>query len=118
MEPPPPLLSLLLLFLLAAAAGSNTAAAAGDGCSKGCDLALGSYYVAQGQNVTYIAQLFGVDNYRALAVYNPGSSNLDYVPAGSRINVSFSCQCLSLPSNPAATYLAGSFPHPVATGET
>ena len=118
MEPPPPLLSLLLLFLLAASAGSNTAAAAGDGCSKGCDLALGSYYVAQGQNVTYIAGLFGLDNYRVLAPYNPTITDLDFVPAGARINVFFPCNCLALPSNPAATYLAGSVPHKVVTGET
>ncbi|CAM0911810.1 unnamed protein product [Alopecurus aequalis] len=119
MEPPPPLPSLLLLFLLAAAAGSYTATAAGDGCSKGCDLALGSYYVAGGQNVTYIGGLFGFgDNYRLLAGYNPGRPNLDFVAAGDRINVSFTCQCLARPSDPAATYLAGSFPHKVATGET
>ncbi|KAM0908377.1 hypothetical protein ACQ4PT_015483 [Festuca glaucescens] len=104
MEPPPPLLSLLLLPLLLLTAGSNTATAAGDGCSigTGCDLALGSYLVASDQNVTYIGQLFGLgDDYRLL-----------------RLNVSFTCQCLARPSDPAATYLAGSFPHKVVTGET
>jgi chitin elicitor receptor kinase 1 len=113
MGPPPPL---LLLLLLLAASSSSPAAAA---CSEGCGLALGSYLVAADQNVTYIGQLFGLgDNYRLLQPYNPGRPNLDYVQVGDRINVSFACQCLSLPSDPAATYLAGSFAHPVVTGET
>ncbi|KAM0890359.1 hypothetical protein ACQ4PT_027150 [Festuca glaucescens] len=119
----PPLLSvpLLLLLLLLLSAGSNTAAAAGDGCSigTGCDLALGSYLVGSDQNVTYIGQLFGLgDDYRLLQPYNPGRPNPDFVAIGDRINVSFTCQCLARPSDPAATYLAGSFPHKVVTGET
>ncbi|KAM0862249.1 hypothetical protein ACQ4PT_045376 [Festuca glaucescens] len=121
MEPLPPLLSLLLLPLLLLTAGSNTATAAGDGCSigTGCDLALGSYLVASDQNVTYIGQLFGLgDDYRLLQPYNPGRPNPDFVAIGDRINVSFTCQCLARPSDPAATYLAGSFPHKVVTGET
>uniref|UniRef100_A0ACD6ADF6 Uncharacterized protein n=1 Tax=Avena sativa TaxID=4498 RepID=A0ACD6ADF6_AVESA len=116
MGPPPPLLLLLLLLLTACA---TTATAAGDGCSTGCDLALGSYYVGPDQNVTYIGQLFGLgDNYRLLAPYNPGNSNFDFVKIGDRINVSFACQCLARPSDPAATYLAGSLSYAVNTGDT
>ncbi|KAM0839318.1 hypothetical protein ACQ4PT_060394 [Festuca glaucescens] len=116
--PPPPLLSLLLLILTA---GSSTATAVGDGCSMGtgCDLALGSYLVGPDQNTTYIGQLFGLgDNYRLLQPYNPGRPTLDYIIVGDRVNVSFPCRCLAWPADPAATYLAGSFPHQVVTGQT
>ncbi|KAM0884143.1 hypothetical protein ACQ4PT_031185 [Festuca glaucescens] len=116
--PPPPLLSLLLLLL---AAGSSTAAAAGDGCSvgTGCELALGSYLVGPDQNATYIGQLFVLgDNYRLLQPYNPGRPTLDYIIIGDRVNVSFPCRCLARPADPTATYLAGSFPYQVVTGQT
>nr|BAK00795.1 predicted protein [Hordeum vulgare subsp. vulgare] len=113
-----PLHSLLLLLLLAAAAGPKTAAAVGDGCSRGCDLALASYYIAPNQNVTYIASLFGFSEYRVLGQYNPGVNNLDYVVAGDRLNVSLTCKCLASLSAPASTFLAASIPYKVATGET
>ncbi|XP_047095497.1 chitin elicitor receptor kinase 1 [Lolium rigidum] len=115
---PPALLPLLLLLL---AAGSSTAAAAGDGCTvnTGCDLALGSYLVGTDQNATYIGQLFGLgDNYRLLQPYNPGQPNLDFIRVGDRVNVYFPCRCLARPADATATYLAGSFPHQVVTGET
>jgi chitin elicitor receptor kinase 1 len=119
----PPLLLLLLLLLtpLLLPAGSSTAAAAGDGCTvgTGCDLALGSYLVGTDQNATYIGQLFGLgDNYRLLQPYNPGQPNLDFIRVGDRVNASFPCRCRARPADPAATYLAGSFPHDVKTGET
>ena len=116
MEAPPPLLLtfLVLLFLLA----PNTAAAARDGCSVGCDLALGSYYVAKDMNITFIASLFGFSDYRALAKYNRGLPRLDYVTAGDRLDVPFPCECLALPSDPASTYLAASIPYVVAPEDT
>ncbi|XP_037446422.1 chitin elicitor receptor kinase 1-like [Triticum dicoccoides] len=117
MEAPPPLLLPFLLLLLLLA--SNMATAAGDGCSAGCDLALGSYYVTKNTNITYIAQLFGFTDYRLLAKYNPGLPNLDDVAAaGYRVDVPFPCECLARPSDPASTYLAASIPYKVVTGET
>ncbi|EMS58517.1 Proline-rich receptor-like protein kinase PERK1 [Triticum urartu] len=115
MEAPPPLLPFLRPPLLLA---SNMATAAGDGCSAGCDLALGSYYVTKNTNITYIAQLFGFTDYRLLAKYNPGLPNLDDVAAGYRVDVPFPCECLARPSDPASTYLAASIPYKVVTGET
>nr|CAJ14969.2 LysM receptor-like kinase [Hordeum vulgare subsp. vulgare] len=114
--PLPLLLPFLLLLLLLVA--SNTATAAGDGCNMGCDLALGSYYVTPNVNVSYIASLFGFSDYRELAKYNRGFPSLDYVAAGNRLDVPFTCKCLTLPSDRASTYLAASFPHKVDTGET
>ncbi|KAE8772759.1 chitin elicitor receptor kinase 1 [Hordeum vulgare] len=108
-----PLLRLLLLLLAAAAA-----TAARDGCTSGCDLALGSYYVASNQNVTYIAQLFGFSDYRVLGRYNPAIRNLDFVAAGDRLNVYFPCRCLASLSDPASTFLAASIPYKVTSGET
>jgi chitin elicitor receptor kinase 1 len=108
-----PLLPLLLLILAAAAA-----TAARDGCSQGCDLALGSYHVASNQNVTYIASLFGFSDYRVLGRYNPGIRNLDFVAAGDRLNVYFPCRCLASLSDPASTFLAAPIPYKVTTGDT
>ncbi|KQJ99178.1 hypothetical protein BRADI_3g41590v3 [Brachypodium distachyon] len=120
MEPPLLLLPLPLVLLLLLV-GARAAAAAGDGCSvgSGCDLALGSYLISQNENVTYIAEtLFGISNYRLLIPYNPGSRNLDFIPAGGRVNVTFSCRCQSLPSSPSSTFLASSVPYRVSTGDT
>ncbi|CAL4961962.1 unnamed protein product [Urochloa decumbens] len=108
---------MLRLLLLAAAA--SAAMAAGDGCTTGCDLALGSYNIAPGQNLTYIASLFGVDDYRKLEANNPLiMPNLDYIVAGQRLTVSFPCRCLALPTAPFSTYLAGSFPYKVDPVDT
>ncbi|CAD6264884.1 unnamed protein product [Miscanthus lutarioriparius] len=103
----------LVLLLLAAAA----AAAAGDGCLNAGCVALGSYLISRNQNLTYIASLFGIDNYKTLAPYNPGTTNMDYIVAGQSVNISFPCGCHTFP-NSDATYLGGSFPHRVVTGDT
>uniref|UniRef100_R7W3U4 Putative LRR receptor-like serine/threonine-protein kinase n=1 Tax=Aegilops tauschii TaxID=37682 RepID=R7W3U4_AEGTA len=69
-------------------------------------------------NVTFIAQLFGISDYRALAKYNRGLPRIDYVTTGDRVDVPFPCKCLARPSDPASTYLAASIPYRVVTGET
>jgi chitin elicitor receptor kinase 1 len=119
----PPLHILPRLLLLATVA--HAAAAAGDGCTAGCDLALGSFYISPNLNFTYIASLFtyiaslfNISDYRTLQPYNPQVNNLDFIQLGGRANVYFPCRCLSLPSAPGSTYLAGSFPYPVKSGET
>ncbi|XP_066382955.1 chitin elicitor receptor kinase 1-like isoform X3 [Miscanthus floridulus] len=112
MAPPHVLMRLLLL-----SAAASAAAAAGDGCSTGCDLALGSYLISRNQNLTYIASLFDIPNYKTLGLYNTKYPNLDYIQAGDRLNVSFTCGCNTFP-NSAATYLAGSLPYKVSTGDT
>ncbi|OEL22627.1 Chitin elicitor receptor kinase 1 [Dichanthelium oligosanthes] len=108
----------LLARLLLLAAAASAAAAAGDGCTAGCGLALASYLISQNQNITYIADLFNINNYRTLGDYNPDISNLDYIVAGQSVRVYFPCGCHSLPSSPSSTYLAGSFPYKVAHGDT
>uniref|UniRef100_A0A0E0AY92 non-specific serine/threonine protein kinase n=1 Tax=Oryza glumipatula TaxID=40148 RepID=A0A0E0AY92_9ORYZ len=111
--------SLLVLALAAAAFAAGTEAA-GDGCSAGCDLALASFYVTPNENVTNMADLFGIGaaNYRSLAPYNPSITNLDFINVGNRVNVYFACGCRSLPGSPSATYLAGAFPFQMSRGQT
>ncbi|KAK8453436.1 hypothetical protein SEVIR_5G282901v4 [Setaria viridis] len=108
----------LLMRLLLLAAAASAATAAGDGCSTGCNLALGSYNIEPNQNLSYISSLLGIDDYRELPYNNPWFGNLDYIQAGQRLTVSFRCQCLALPTSPFSTYLAGSFPYRVSLGET
>ncbi|TKW11449.1 hypothetical protein SEVIR_6G234566v4 [Setaria viridis] len=109
--------ALLTRLLLLSAAASAAAAAGDDNCRlSGCD-ALASYLIARDQNLTYIASLFGFSDYRALKTYNPGVSNMDYIQAGQSVNISFRCGCQTLAKSPFSSYLAGSFPYKVASGE-
>nr|GMC58760.1 26S protease regulatory subunit 8 homolog A [Ipomoea batatas] len=64
-------------------------------CSEGCDLALASYYVGPGMNLSFISKLFSIPADKIIA-YNPTAifPNGDSVLAGTRINVPFPCDCL------------------------
>ncbi|WVZ91960.1 hypothetical protein U9M48_038063 [Paspalum notatum var. saurae] len=104
---------LLLLLLLAGAAS-----AAGDGCKSGCSLALASYLISRNQNLISIAALFNISDYHELAPYNPTVTNLDFIAAGQSVNINFPCACLTTQKAPLGTYLAGSFPYKVQTGDT
>ncbi|KAG2590945.1 hypothetical protein PVAP13_5NG455480 [Panicum virgatum] len=103
----------LLMRLILLAVVASAATAAGDGCSTGCNLALASYHIALNQNLTYIASLFDIDDYRKLEPYNNFwlPNLIDPIPAGTRVTVNFPCRCLALPTAPFSTYLAGSFPY-------
>ncbi|KAJ1269384.1 hypothetical protein BS78_07G207700, partial [Paspalum vaginatum] len=118
MAPPPHhrlhLLPRLLLLLLLAAAAS----AAGDGCTSGCSLALASYLISPNQNLSTIAALFNISDYRELGPYNPSITNLDFIAAGASVNINFPCACLATQKAPVGTYLAGSFPYKVRTSDT
>lgn len=59
----------------------------------GCDLALASFYVSQGSNLTFISQMTQTPIPTILS-YNPLIPNQDSVQAGTRVNVPFSCDCL------------------------
>ncbi|KAE9457888.1 hypothetical protein C3L33_10217, partial [Rhododendron williamsianum] len=79
-------------------------------CSKGCDLALGSYYVWEGSNLTFIAN---VTNEAVVDIQDQNQmSNPDSVLAGTRINVPFPCDCLD------AGFLAHVFEYAVHSGDT
>nr|CAD1820502.1 unnamed protein product [Ananas comosus var. bracteatus] len=83
-------------------------------CRKGCDLAIGSYYLTPGLhlNLTYVGSLFS-QTYQEVYLYNQNLSSPDSVPAGSRVNVSFPCDCLG-----GGAFLGHVFTYQVGKGDT
>ncbi|XP_020107054.1 lysM domain receptor-like kinase 3 isoform X2 [Ananas comosus] len=83
-------------------------------CRKGCDLAIGSYYLTPGLhlNLTYVGSLFS-QTYQEVYLYNRNLSSPDSVPAGSRVNVSFPCDCLG-----GGAFLGHVFTYQVGKGDT
>ncbi|KAJ7967733.1 putative Receptor protein kinase [Quillaja saponaria] len=63
-------------------------------CRSGCKLAIASYYVWEGSNLSYISNIFG-QQISDILKYNPKVPNPDYVPSFARLNVPFSCDCLN-----------------------
>ena len=91
MKPKLRLLALVLVSVLCSIVESK--------CSKGCDLALASYYIEQGSNLTRIAQLLQSNlNIDADSIVNYNKQtipNKDSVKAGVRANVPFPCDCIN-----------------------
>ncbi|XAR55349.1 Non-specific serine/threonine protein kinase [Bertholletia excelsa] len=79
-------------------------------CPKGCDLALGSYYVSSDSNLTYISTISSV-SIDELKSYN-NINVADYIVSGSRLNIPFSCGCIS------GEFLGHMFNYHVNTGDT
>jgi chitin elicitor receptor kinase 1 len=85
-------------------------------CSKGCGLALASYYVWEGSNVTYIANVLQSSlniSPDTIVSYNKQTiPNKDYVQHDVRIHVPFPCNCIN------EEYLGYVFDYTVNTGDT
>ncbi|VFQ62156.1 unnamed protein product [Cuscuta campestris] len=83
-------------------------------CSDGCDLALASYYVWRGTDLTKISSLFETSRSEIIS-YSPRESvpNQDSVIADTRINVPFRCDCLE-----NGEFLGHVFSYPVKSGDT
>ncbi|XAR55348.1 Non-specific serine/threonine protein kinase [Bertholletia excelsa] len=79
-------------------------------CPKGCDLALGSYYVRSGSTLTYISNVSGV-SIDKLKSYN-NIQAADFIQDGSRLNIPFSCGCIS------GEFLGHMFNYHVNSGDT
>ncbi|KAI8005617.1 LysM domain receptor-like kinase 3 [Camellia lanceoleosa] len=79
-------------------------------CSKGCDLALGSYYVWNGSNLTFIANVTN-GSINDIMSYNQ-IANADSVLSGTRIVVPFSCECIN------GEFLGHVFQYSVISGDT
>ncbi|KAI8558267.1 hypothetical protein RHMOL_Rhmol04G0077400 [Rhododendron molle] len=79
-------------------------------CSKGCDLALGSYYVWTHPSVSLIARVSG-NSIDELISYNPGTTPF-YIMSHSRIVVPFPCDCIN------GEFLAHVFTYTVRSGDT
>lgn len=80
-------------------------------CDTGCQLALASYYVWKGSNLTYISNIFGEDIAQIL-LYNPNVPNLDSILSDTRINIPFSCDCLN------GDFLGHTFTYETQFGDT
>ncbi|XP_061969408.1 lysM domain receptor-like kinase 3 [Populus nigra] len=69
-------------------------------CSKGCDLALASYYVWQGANLSFIAEVMQSSilkstDFDTILSYNPQVTNKDSLPSFIRISIPFPCECIN-----------------------
>ncbi|XP_024982801.1 chitin elicitor receptor kinase 1-like [Cynara cardunculus var. scolymus] len=80
-------------------------------CSKGCDLALASYYVAQGSNLTYISKIFA-QSIPEILRHNPQISTGDSIETGARIDIPFSCLCMN------GDFLGHTFKYQTQVGDT
>ncbi|XP_061340784.1 chitin elicitor receptor kinase 1-like [Gastrolobium bilobum] len=89
---------LLLLFIIVKVQGS-------------CNLALASYYIWEGSNLTYISNLFEKPTSEILK-YNPNIKNPDVIQSQTRINVPFSCECLN------GVFLGHTFSYTTQHGDT
>ncbi|OAY24600.1 lysM domain receptor-like kinase 3 isoform X2 [Manihot esculenta] len=80
-------------------------------CKTGCDLALASYNVWAGVNLTYISNLFS-KSITEILPYNPHVPNQDSILTDTRINVPFSCDCLN------GDFLGHTFTYNTQPGDT
>nr|XP_043629240.1 lysM domain receptor-like kinase 3 [Erigeron canadensis] len=83
------LLSVVFLFIYFASLVQSS-------CSRASScLALGSYYIENGNNLTSISQYMNTD-INTIISYNRGTiPNQDYIPSDVRINVPFECDCIN-----------------------
>ncbi|KAM7492367.1 hypothetical protein LguiA_035288 [Lonicera macranthoides] len=80
-------------------------------CSRGCDLALGSYYVWPESNLTFISEITGAP-IDVILNYNPQIPNQDSVQSDSRIRIPFTCDCIN------REFLGHVFTYNVRSGDT
>ncbi|KAI3698158.1 hypothetical protein L6452_31270 [Arctium lappa] len=80
-------------------------------CSNGCDLALASYYIAQGSNLTYISKIFA-QSIPEILRHNLQIPRSDSIETGARINIPFSCLCLN------GDFLGHTFKYQTQVGDT
>lgn len=85
-------------------------------CSETCNLALASYYIQDGSNLTYISTILKsqlVSSPDDIVSYNKDKiPNKDSVPSDIRLNVPFPCDCIE------GEFLGYNFLYDVETGDT
>ncbi|XP_020237374.1 lysM domain receptor-like kinase 3 [Cajanus cajan] len=99
-----------LFFLLLA----TTSFSAESKCRRVCDLALASYYLPEG-NLTYITDLMKsqlLSEAEDIVSYNKDIESKDQVPASTRVNVPFPCDCIN------GEFLGHIFQYNLAVGDT
>ncbi|XP_016560164.1 lysM domain receptor-like kinase 3 isoform X2 [Capsicum annuum] len=80
-------------------------------CGNGCDMAIASYHIWPGTNLTYISHIFNV-TVPDILKYNPEITNQDSIISDTRINVPFSCDCLN------GDFLGHTFVYKTVFGDT
>ncbi|CAK9139625.1 unnamed protein product [Ilex paraguariensis] len=80
-------------------------------CSRGCDLAFGSYYVWPQSNLTFIAEVSN-ESINDILSYNREIPNQDSVQSYTRIYIPFSCDCIN------GEFLGHVFRYNVRSGDT
>ena len=80
-------------------------------CSRGCDLALASYYVWPDSNLSFIAEVSSASIPDILS-YNSEISNQDSVQSNIRINLPFRCDCIT------GDFLGHVFQYSIRSGDT
>ncbi|KGN43499.1 lysM domain receptor-like kinase 3 isoform X1 [Cucumis sativus] len=82
-------------------------------CPRTCDVALGSYFVWEGANLSFVSQMFLLSSPDMIVSYNRQSvPNKDSVNSGIRVNVPFSCDCID------DTFLGHTFQYQIKRGDT
>ncbi|KAG9159900.1 hypothetical protein Leryth_005658 [Lithospermum erythrorhizon] len=85
-------------------------------CSRGCDLALGSYYVFRDNNFTFISQITGRQIPEILEYNKNSIPNQDILIAETRIIIPFSCECLD--DRRGGRFLGHNFSYNIVEGDT
>ncbi|XP_027343427.1 lysM domain receptor-like kinase 3 [Abrus precatorius] len=85
-------------------------------CTEGCPLALASYFLWRGSNLTYVSQIMAsnvLTRPEDIVSYNKDTvPNKDSIQALSRVNVPFPCDCIN------GEFLGYTFKYDVQTGDT
>ncbi|KAJ1410279.1 Serine-threonine/tyrosine-protein kinase, catalytic domain [Sesbania bispinosa] len=85
-------------------------------CTQGCPLALASYYIWKGSNLTYISEIMPsslLTKPEDIVNYNKATiPNKDSVQSDQRANIPFPCDCIN------GEFLAHTFSYDVQTGDT
>lgn len=81
-------------------------------CSKGCDVALASYWVWDKANLTFIGQVLGAEPDTIVSYNKDTVPSKDQVVSLMRINVPFSCDCIR------GEFLGHQFLYNVSKGDT
>lgn len=80
-------------------------------CGNGCEMAIASYHIWSGANLTYISHLFNL-TIPVILNYNPQITNQDSITIDTRINLPFSCDCLN------GDFLGHTFVYKTVFGDT
>lgn len=81
-------------------------------CSKGCDVALASYWVWEESNLTFIGEVLDADQDTIVSYNKDTLPSKDQLPSSIRVDVPFSCDCIR------GEFLGHEFLYSVSKGDT